>query len=113
MVEVMLIPFDQTAAGRNQEAKKDLSYRHGGGRLPIGGNEVAEYEYVPGVVVPDKDMVIASTAEEMAILLFTAIYARYKFEWGESFSDKELSELIGTGDWNELSGKAISWLSTL
>lgn len=74
---------------------------------------MAEYEYVPGVVVPDKNMVIASTAEEMAILLFTAIYARYKSEWGETFSDKELSELIGDGDWNELSGKAINWLSTL
>lgn len=112
-MEVMLIPFDQTAAGRNQEAKKDLSSRHGGGRLPIGGYEVTEYEYVPGVIIPDKDLVIASTPEEMAILLFTAIYARYKAEWDESFSDKELTDLIGTGDWNELAGKAISWLSTL
>lgn len=109
----MLIPFDQTAAGKNQEAQKDLSYSHGGGRLPIGGDTVSNYRYVPGEVKPDPSMVIASTPEEMAILLFTAIYARYKAEWDESFSDKEITNLISTGDWNELSGKAINWLSTL
>lgn len=109
----MLIPFDQTAAGRNQEAKKDLSYRHGGGRLSIGGDQVTEYRYVPGEVTVDNDFVLASDAEEMAILLFTAIYARYKAEWDESFSDAELQTMVDTCDWNELSGKAINWLSTL
>lgn len=109
----MLIPFEYTAAGKNKEAQKDLSYSHGGGRLPIGGDTVSNYRYVPGEVTVDNDFVLASTPEEMAILLFTAIYARYKAEWDESFSDDEITTLVSTGDWNELSGKAINWLSTL
>ena len=74
---------------------------------------MSEYKFVPGVVVPNSDFVIASSAEEMAVLLFTAIYARYKAEWDESFSEKEIEDLIGDGDWNQMSGQAISWLSTL
>jgi len=112
-VEVMLIPFDQTAAGKNKEAQKDLSYSHGGVRPPTGEETVPIYKYVSKEVKPDPSMVIASTPEEMAILLFTAIYARYKAEWDESFSDEEIRALVKTSDWNELSGKAINWLSTL
>jgi len=71
------------------------------------------YRYVPGELQVEKGYPIASNAQEMAILLFTAIYARMKSDRDESFSDGDVLREIGNLDWNDMSGKAISWLSSL
>lgn len=71
------------------------------------------YRFTPGEIQIEKGYPIASNAQEMALLLFTAIYARMKAERDEDFSDGDVINEIGDLDWNDMSGKAIHWLSTL
>lgn len=74
---------------------------------------MSTYRFTPGEIQIEKGYPIASNAQEMALLLFTAIYARMKADREEDFSDADVIEEIGYLDWNAMSGKAIEWLSTL
>lgn len=74
---------------------------------------MSTYRFLPGEIQVEKGYPIASNAQECALLLFTAIYARAKADRGEAFSDADVIEEIGHLDWNDMSGKAINWLSTL
>lgn len=78
-----------------------------------GSSYMQYYRFVPGEIQVQKGYPIASNAQEMALLLFTAIYARMKSERDEAFSDADIYEEIGNLDWNQMSGKAIEWLSQI
>lgn len=56
---------------------------------------------------------ICDTAEKMAMILFTALYARIKYLDMQPFTEEDLRREIGDGEYDMLAKKALRWLRQL
>lgn len=60
--------------------------------------------------VPER---ICNDAEQMAAILFTALYARVRYLDMQPFSELDLRREIGDGDYDAMAKKALRWLAQL
>lgn len=56
---------------------------------------------------------ICNSAEQMAMILFTALYARVRYLDMQPFSEDDLRREIGDGEYDALAKKALKWLGQL
>lgn len=56
---------------------------------------------------------ICNDAEQMAMILFTALYARVRYLDMQPFSEDDLRREIGDGEYDVLLKKALKWLGQL
>lgn len=56
---------------------------------------------------------IATTADEMACVLFTALFARFKYLDMQSFTADELEAAMGDRSYDSMTRKALDWLAQL
>lgn len=56
---------------------------------------------------------IANSADEMAMILFTSIYARVKYLDMQPFTEDELREELGNMEYDAMTKKALHWLAQL
>jgi hypothetical protein len=56
---------------------------------------------------------VCYNAEQMAMILFTALYARVKYLDMQPFSENDLRNEIGDGEYDVLVKKALHWLGQL
>lgn len=75
---------------------------------------MTEYLFNPESLDHSKiDAVVARNAEEMAVLLFTALFARIRYMDMRPFTEEDLREEIGDRTYDAMAKKALGWLAQL